>query len=259
MQTLKIHKRNGTYRIVVAPSPEEKAKLRFYIPILQKVADARCPTHVVHGFWPDRSPVTNAAYHCGYMYTVGFDLRNFFDTVTSDILDDVPMDYTIRSAIFIDGIARQGLPTSPVVANIAAAKMDHELENFSLHRRISYTRYADDLTFSMQDSALIEEVKQFVSSTVGKHRFALNDAKTHVQSAKAGRRMITGVAVDHDIHPSRASKRRLRAALHNGHRLSALGLAEWIKLKYPSTYINDEERSRTRFADIIDFDEGKKP
>lgn len=259
MRVLKISKRDGTYRTVVAPDPAEKSKLRSYIHYLQVIADSVCPPDVVHGFWPGRSPVTNASYHVGFKYTVNFDLRNFFDTVTISMMGNLLPEYVIHDC-FVDGIARQGLPTSPVIANIAAAKMDHDFHNFMLGRLIVYTRYADDLTFSMNDPAQIDEVKAFVAVTVVKHGFELNEKKTCVQCAKAGRRMVTGVAVDNEIHATRASKRRLRAARHRKNKMAATGLAEWCKLKFPTTFkhrLADDVNSRQKFANVIDFDERK--
>lgn len=273
MRTFRVSKRDGTYRTVVCPSREEKHKLRGYIDQLQEIANKLCPPDVVHGFWPGRSPVTNASFHCEYAYTANFDLRNFFDTVTKEIFisalaagidagNRIDMCGAILEDCFVDGIARQGLPTSPVIANIAAAKMDHVFHNYMFGRTVAYTRYADDLTFSMDDPAQIEEVKQFVAATVVKHGFELNEKKTNVQAAAAGRRIITGVAVDDAIWPTRRSKRRLRAARHRGNKMEARGIQEWNMLKLPYGFSNEikaHERTQQRFADIIDFDEGKKP
>ena len=131
MRVIKIPKRDGTFRTVVAPTGEEKGLLRAYIHSLQVVANIKCPRGVVHGFWPGRSPVTNAMFHVGYQYTACFDLKDFFDTVTREMVTGIIPDYMLNTIKALSGgIATQGLPTSPVIANIAAAKMDHSLEAY---------------------------------------------------------------------------------------------------------------------------------
>ena len=66
-------------------------------------------------------------------------------------------DVTVRPDI--DNFApRQGLPTSPAIANIAASDMDRLIVTFMQHNgaSIMYTRYADDLTLSTNDPAVVQ-------------------------------------------------------------------------------------------------------
>lgn len=226
MKTLKITKRSGGIRTVVCPSKQRKQRCRDMIPMLQRLVQANCNMDVVHGFAQLRSPVTNAMKHIGYQYTISFDLTDFFDNVTHNkglaniVTPPVPSgrkQWTPYADLWHNGVAHQGLPTSPIVANLAAAGMDNLiLAVIQQLGRCVYTRYADDLTVSFDDPTLIAILKVKIQECAVASGFTINQSKTSLHTAKAGRRIVTGVAVDDTgIHPTRAAKRRLRAARHN--------------------------------------------
>lgn len=234
---IKIPKKSGGHRTIAVPRYDYKRELRMTLPKLHSLAAEVCDEKIVHGFMIGKSPVTNAMAHVGYKWSVCFDLADFFDTVTDDKV--APHCNRIPSACFYSmfqcKVAAQGLPTSPLVANIAAAPMDEAIQKAVAPRGIRYTRYADDLTFSGNNEEDIPFVLQEVPKIVEAHGFKVNPKKTHVQHSKAGRRIITGVAVDaNGIHPTRAVKRKLRAAKHKKRAPQARGLEEWMKLKAPS-------------------------
>lgn len=247
MQVIRIPKRNGKYRTVYAPEEEEKAELRATLPSLLKIAKARCHPQVVHGFMPGRSPLTNALPHVGYKYTLSMDLQDFFDTVLiSHVKDLIPEE--ILEKVMRYGAARQGLPTSPIVANIAAAAMDWDFK-VELPQCIVYTRYADDLSFSFDSKGHINRIKEIANTLITKHRFKINPKKTHLQWAGCGRRIITGVAVDDErVYPTRAVRRKLRAARHQGNPGSTAGLAEWCRMKLPALYLVEVESQRAALS-----------
>ena len=250
---LKLAKGNGKFRTIYRPRRDVKATLRTYIPVLEEIALKLCPPNVVHGFWPARNCVSNAQMHVGpWRYTVCMDLKDFFDHCTAEMLgpaiDPQPAFHgSIPRILTPDGACRQGLPTSPAAANVCFAACDHDIIQALNAAGIQfvYSRYADDLTFSVMTRDEVEAILSMVPVVVKDRGFILNEKKTHVQYAGAGRRIITGVAVDETgVYPTRKSRRRLRAAkhrmtlpckygvaLHRKHR--AAGLAEWCKCKPP--------------------------
>lgn len=241
MQIFKISKKNGSFRTIYAPNPEEKSHLRWCLDHggITREAEKKMEAsgNIQHGFRPGRSAVTNAQQHRNFNYTLCFDLSDFFDSVTPQ---HVPEFATVLY-VWQDGAARQGLPTSPALANMAACGMDMAIldmfkieRRLSIHDKIIYTRYADDLAFSFNLPDTAEWLTRSIPELVEKHGFKINPAKTHIQCAKAGVRYVTGVGIDGSkLRPSRDVRRRLRAARHQGRNWEARGLEEWCKLKLP--------------------------
>ena len=260
MKKFLIRKRNGKTRLIYKPNHRRKTRLRLLVPELNALARDLCDPRVVHGFMPGKSPVTNALEHVGFQWTLCCDLADFFDSVTAKHLPILPQE--ILEEILVDGAARQGLPTSPAAANLAAGKLDRAILRWIARSpaEIRYTRYADDLSFSSDQLHVLTRLRAVLPRIVKRSGFTLNESKTRILSARAGRRIITGVAVDDSIHAPRTVRRRLRAARHQGNWRSARGLAEWDKLKLPSgearldgPVVRARARalSRTRFRQLL--------
>lgn len=247
MQIAKIPKKSGGFRTIYKPDPKERRRCVRLIVRLNALLEIHCRPLPCHGFMPNRSPVTNAQAHIGFAWSLSFDLKDFFDSVTAWHVDGiVPEQWYSR--VFYDGAARQGLPTSPLVANLGASGMDRDILA-KLEDGVVYTRYADDLTFSSNDRAKVEVIKTWLEAVLTQHRFQLNHKKTRLQWAGFGRRVITGIAVDDQgLHPTRSVRRRLRAALHQDNQPQARGLAEWCRLQPPGPVSNRERRRQANAA-----------
>jgi hypothetical protein len=76
---------------------------------------------------------------------------------------------------------------------------------------VTYTRYADDLTFSGNDSAVA--VLPFVREVLAQLGYELDDKKTNLY--RSGRRqLVTGLVVNEKPNIPRRVRRKLRAAVH---------------------------------------------
>jgi Reverse transcriptase (RNA-dependent DNA polymerase) len=227
-------KRPGDYRIIAVPTKEQLVAGRSLLPYLHARLD---PTLPLHGFVPGRNPVTNAKAHLGFAWSLAMDLEDFFDHVTAGKLVAAGVPRSIASLVTDrEGIARQGYATSPAAANLAFQPVDR-LILAALAEECPggvYTRYADDLTISVQELGALRRLGKRIEGIVLAAGFRVSGRKTHLLSAKAGRRVITGVAVGAgDFAATRAARRRLRAAEHRGNRPQAAGLREWTRLKEP--------------------------
>ena len=233
-------KKKGEFREIAIPSFELKNELRKKLFELNKKAFWELDKEV-NGFVPGRNVVINALAHVGYNFSLNFDLKDFFDSVTLSMVSEE------FSNCFINGRAYQGLPTSPMVANYAAIPMDKEIlrwiEDYILNvsfcgekEKIVYTRYADDMTFSFNHYETYYQLRRIIPLITESKGFKINNRKIHLQTAKFGRRMITGIGVDKDgIHIPRAIKRKMRSAQHKQQFAKYYGLEEWSRLKKPNS------------------------
>lgn len=225
-RVIKVSKGRGRFRTIYSPNDELRAVLAGHYAHIRDTMLSACDYRVCNGFMPGRSPSTNACYHVGYQYTLSMDLKDFFDTVNESHLTGF-LEHHVLSDCLWEGVARQGLPTSPMLANIAACNMDATIKRIATERGMVYTRYADDLTISGNDRQNVFDMREIVTQAAADRGFVVNESKTEFQSASAGRRRITGLSVDDMVHVPRRLRRKSRAARHQGHMGSAEGLIAW--------------------------------
>lgn len=282
MHITRVPKGNGKFRTIYSPSREEKTFLQVILPNLNQRALTLDTHKIAHGFMPGRSIITNALAHVGdWKITLHFDFEDFFDSVKQDMTPDLPIldcyrntsptsarqrlsDSLRNQRCFPDGAARQGLPTSPAIANIAAAPFDSAVialrDSLTPKRRILgqrgpafiYTRYADDLTFSTNSENVAATLLRDIPALAAAHGFTINPAKTSRQHAAAGHRIVTGIAVTPTgILPTRRARRKLRAATHQlQHGIRRRNLRKMLS-KQAESYRRDDPYTLSRLGDIL--------
>ena len=183
----------------------------------------------VHGFVRNTSkdfPVTiatNALPHVGKKYVLNLDIQDFFSSIKArDILDVFRSDIFrfgdhLATCITLlttkNGCLPQGAPTSPVLSNFVCLALDKKLQAYCLENHITYTRYADDLSFSADykiDEHIIDELKSIITE----HRFQLNSDKFRIRSANK-QQSVTGVVVNKKLNVNRTFYKKTRAMLHD--------------------------------------------
>jgi len=276
-----IAKRSGGTRIISAPH-EKLSKAQAWVRenILEKLP-AEAPAH---GFIKEHSTVTNARPHVGRRLVVNLDLSSFFPTITFPRVKGVfrrrgysPAVATLlallctespRRAVVYSGkeywvaVGERALPqgacTSPAISNQVARRLDRRLAGMAEKHGWTYTRYADDLTFSRDDHASnVGFLMASVRHIAGEEGFALNAAKGRVQR-RGGRQTVTGIVVNEKPSVPRDEVRRLRAILHGARRsgLAAQNRAnipnyeEWLRGKIAYVHMVDPARGARLIADL---------
>ncbi|MEQ1506634.1 MAG: reverse transcriptase family protein [Myxococcota bacterium] len=230
-----IPKKTGGVREIAAPMPRLKAAQRW---VLEHVL-APVPIHdAAHGFVPGRSIVTNAAAHVGKDVVVNFDLKDFFPTLgwvrvrglfrslgyspeaatvfalvcTAAEVDEVEIDGRRWFVHRSERVLPQGSPCSPAITNLVCVRLDQRLTGLARKLGYTYTRYADDLTFSGSPDSL-KTLIGAVRAIVTDEGFRIHPDKTRIMR-KGGRQEVTGLVVNRRLGVPRELVRRWRAVLH---------------------------------------------
>ena len=226
-KTFRLRKKHGGYREITAPKGGLRGILNALNILLQTYDE---PTPWAYGFVCGRSVVDNARSHVGKRYILNLDLKDFFPTITRqqvvDCLTAEPFGFSSLAAKLVSGLATvrtknneevlaQGFATSPTLSNFICREMDKEIASIATAQGITFTRYADDLTFSSDTDILRPqgELVQQVKTIVERYGFRLNEEKTHLQ--RRGRRQeVTGLMVTEKVNVSRRYVREIRSLLY---------------------------------------------
>ena len=224
-----MRKRSGGYRMISAPDKDLQAiQSTIYSRILSSVT-------IVHpaavGFRCGRSVVDNAAPHLGKRYVLKMDIHDFFGSIRSPRVRQ-----TFKKIGYPENVSKvlgalcclhrhlpQGAPTSPALSKIVGYEMDRKLAALAAEYGVTYTRYADDLTFSgdvFPKEQIIPQVKRIIRD----EKFEPNHKKTHFMN-QSSRKIITGVSVASGVKLTipKSKKREIRK---NVYFILTKGLAE---------------------------------
>ncbi len=227
-----IPKRTGEQRQISAP----KSDMRTAQQVVARDILAKIPIHdAATAYRPGASIVANARPHAGQAVVIRLDIADFFPSITrkrvkgmfqslgysegvAAILALLTTDAPRNGADGPQASLPQGACTSPAISNIICQRLDARLNGLARKHGFTYTRYADDMTFS--HPATDAPVGRLISSAVfilGEEGFEPNPAKARVTRAHQ-RQIVTGLVVNDGVAIPRADLRRFRAILHSAER-----------------------------------------
>ena len=230
-----IPKRSGGERKIQAPSDATK---QFQRRILYRLL-GRLKCHpAAQGFQRGKSIVTNALPHTRSVVLIRMDIKDFFTSTSARRV----RDYFIRigwdkqcadllaTACTLQGGLPQGAPTSPRLSNLLNARLDARLWALADKYGGAYTRYADDVTFSLpaDDRGTTHAILRITKLAAADEGYKLHqDRKLQIRRSHE-RQLVTGLVVNYRTHSldsnatppppvrlPRARRRWLRAVRHH--------------------------------------------
>ncbi len=245
-----IPKKSGGTRHIAAPKTQLKAAQKQILEqILQKVE----VSDFSHGFIKSRSVLTGAkVHHTSPDLLINIDLENFFPTITFERVrglyqsfgysgyiasllamictycERMPLEIKgeIKYIKTSDRILPQGSPASPMITNIICKKLDKRINGLCKKLGMTYTRYADDMSFSYMgdtDNLAIGSFLNSVNKIIEEEGFHMKKEKTHILR-KNNRQYITGIVINNEeIGVPKKWVKILKASIHNAQKLKASG------------------------------------
>jgi RNA-directed DNA polymerase len=225
----RLRKRRGGSRLIEAPHHDLKMVQHW----LQRHLTRKLIVHdAAHGFRRERSIVSNAGQHVGRPLMVKYDVKDFFGSVEEVVVFRTfrRIGYTrlvahlLTRLTTLGGALPQGAPTSPDLANVAAYRLDARLSGLAGRHDVTYTRYADDLTFSGREVAS-PKFRRTLEHIMRDCGFSPNEQKT-VFLTQSDQQRVTGVVVNDRAGWPRATRRWLRQEVYY---LTKYGVDEHVR------------------------------
>lgn len=243
--TFSIPKKNGGQRTINAPIEKLKSLQRKLSDLLQDCIDEinamrNLKDRTAHGFKRKRSIVSNARRHRHRRWVFNIDLEDFFPSINFGRVRGFFIknrDFrlhekvaTVLAQIACQGdVLPQGSPCSPVISNLVAHLLDMRLVKLAQNFGCTYSRYADDLTFSTNKKQFPFEIARPVGdlgpdshrwqpgdtlcSTIDDMGFSINVDKTHLMY-RTSRQEVTGLVVNNKISTRREYRHNARAMVN---------------------------------------------
>ena len=239
-KTFTVPKKSGGVRTISAPCPELKLLQRRLSDGLQSCwdeinTDKKTTKPISHGFRKGASIFTNASVHRGRRFVFNVDIKDFFGSINfgrvygffvknKDFALTESVAKILAAIACHEGKLPQGSPCSPVISNLIGQILDIRLAQLAHRYGCSYSRYADDLTFSTNErifpSAIALSkidhswaVGAALSKIIENAGFQLNPKKTRMQYLNS-RQEVTGLIVNRRINTRPEYRRLARAMTH---------------------------------------------
>lgn len=227
-----IVKRNGRgERLIAHPARQVKSLQKAVLNYIDNVLKVH---ESAFAYEPGRGIKSNASVHCKNDYLLKMDFKNFFLSIKpQNLLNNLKQagvelsqsDVFVIENLFFWKLRRSsplrlsiGAPSSPKISNAVMYFFDEKISRKCELLDITYSRYADDLTFSTKVKGALFSIPKLVRESLNEanlNNIKINHEKT-VFSSKKFNRHVTGVTITTDGHLSlgRERKRLLRSKIH---------------------------------------------
>ena len=223
-----IKKKNGKFRRISEPLPSLK---EIQIWILENILSNVTLSPFAKAYRKKIGIIENLKFHQNQPMVYTLDLKDFFPSITTQSVENIfySLGYSklisnlLAKLCTRDNLLPQGAPTSPYLSNIFFKETDNIIADYCQSKKIKYTRYADDLSFSgdFDEKALYEIVKKNVEA-IG---LKINEEKTKLMKTGT-RQTVTGIVVNEKPQVVFHKRNKLRQDIFY---IKSFGLIDHIK------------------------------
>ena len=211
-----ILKKNGKKRKISEPLPSLK-EIQLWVleNILYKVKISK----YAKAYIPKVNIKQNFIFHVRQPLVFTIDIDNFFPSIKQIYVEEIfqSLGYSnLISNLLAKLCCRneslpQGAPTSPYLSNIYLKPLDSAVFKHCNEKKIRYTRYADDLTFSGKFND--KELYALLRIEIQKLGLKIHNDKTKVMTPNT-RQTVTGIVVNEKPQVSFTKRNKLRQAIY---------------------------------------------
>ena len=256
-----IPKKAGKVRKITAPRVFLKVIQRFLLDYYL----AALRTHpCVYSFTKSKSIVDNADRHTKKKFVGTIDIENYFGSITEKHLVDLLQEngYAKSESDLVaklctkDGVLPQGAPTSPMLSNALLFHFDEEMSKYANDSKLTYSRYADDLTISGDDRGKVEEaLKKIERELHEKYSFKINESKRRIVSFN-GRQIVTGLVVNEKAQLPRNKRRKIRYDFYHASKKESITTDTLDKLRGHYGYLhsipeNKDKKEMEKYKSLL--------
>jgi len=212
-----IPKRDGGVRTLSVPDAILKSIQRA---ILEKLLAYEPVSPYAKAYKPASGIKKNAASHVFAKQLLKLDILRFFDNVSYSAVKERVFPakrYSEKIRILLTMLCYhrealpQGAPTSPAISNIILRDFDMRVGEWCRDRKIVYTRYCDDMSFSGDFDS--REVIEFIDAELRLENLTLNRKKTAL-IPNSKRQTVTGIVVNSGVSAPKEMKREIRQCVY---------------------------------------------
>lgn len=213
---IEIPKRNGKIRKVYSPSYYLKNVQKS---ILNDVLYDKMTANYVTAYCKGKSILDNSKVHNNKNIILKLDVKNFFNNISFSNVYSIFASFGFSRCICgllsylttYNEFLPQGAPTSAYLSNLIMRNFDDEVYRWCSEKNINYTRYSDDMTFSMNEYN--KNIICFVRKKLYKLGLELNNDKICVIS-KSSKQKITGIVVNEKIQTDISYRKKIRQEMY---------------------------------------------
>lgn len=237
-----IPKKSGEKRILNVPNYNLKLVQKWILNnILYSIPISKHAT----GFCKNKSIKNNAELHVNKECVINLDLKDFFPSISQKQVFRIfyyygytdEVSFLLSRLCTYKGKLPQGAVTSPYISNIICIKLDKRLFGLAEKYNATYSRYADDITFSGNKKiyAMLPTIEEIIRD----EGFILNTSKTRIQRSY-NKQEVTGLTVNNG-----------RVSVDKKY-LSKFKQEVYYCIKYgPSSHLQHENIDKTNFRDYM--------